>query len=82
MIKISMPLPWRSITKNQAKVFAEGKNLKELIENLEKKYPGIKEKICEPSVNLFLNGNNLLKKTKVHLKEGDEISIILTIAGG
>ena len=60
------------------------------IGNLEKAYPGLKERVCDEKgevrrfVNIYLNDQDIRfaqgKQTAV--KDGDEISIIPAIAGG
>jgi len=89
-IKVRIPTPLRKLTEGKDEVTATGGNIREVIDDLERHYPGIKERICEEGgkvrrfVNIYLNdqdirfGNNLETK----LKDGDEISIIPAIAGG
>ena len=64
--------------------------LQEAIEDLEKNYPGIKERICEDNgelrrfVNLYLNDEDIRFKENLEtvLSDNDELSIIPAIAGG
>jgi molybdopterin synthase sulfur carrier subunit len=64
--------------------------VKELTEALEKKYPGIKDRICDETgkirrfVNVYLNEEDIrfLKQEQTTLKDGDEVSIVPAIAGG
>ncbi len=64
--------------------------MKDLIAQLEKNYPGIRDRICEETgkirrfVNVYLNEEDIrfLKQEETSLKDGDEISIIPAIAGG
>ena len=64
--------------------------MKDLIAQLEKNYPGIKDRICDETgkirrfVNVYLNEEDIrfLKQEETSLKDGDEISIIPAIAGG
>jgi len=46
-VKVRIPTPLRKLTNGQDEVFAEGKNVKEIIDDLERHYPGLKERICE-----------------------------------
>jgi molybdopterin synthase sulfur carrier subunit len=65
-------------------------NIKELIEDLEKRFPGIKERICDETgkirrfINIYVNEEDVrfLQQEETPLKDGDEISIIPAIAGG
>ncbi len=89
-IKVRVPTPLQKFTKNQQEVEVQGTNVKELIENLEKNFPGIKERICDESgkvrrfINIYVNEEDarFLEGDNTPLKDGDEVSIIPAIAGG
>ena len=80
----------RKLTNDQELVEAAGANIGELIEDLEKNYPGIKERLCDENgnvrrfVNIFLNDEDIrfLEEKQTAVKPGDEISIVPAIAGG
>ena len=58
--------------------------------DLEKAFPGLKERICDESgqirrfINVFVNGEDIRFKegAKTSVAEGAEVSIIPAIAGG
>ena len=85
-----IPTPLRKLTNGSDEVVAAGKNIAEIIEDLEKNYPGLKERICEGDgklrrfVNIYLNDEDIRFKNNLEteLKENDELSIIPAIAGG
>ncbi len=87
---IRIPTPMRKLTNDQELVQASGANVGELIDDLEKSFPGFKERICDESgnvrrfVNIFLNDEDIrfLEEKSTAVKEGDEISIVPAIAGG
>lgn len=89
-ITVGIPAPLQRLAKNQQEVEVQGGNIKELIENLEKKFPGIKERICDEKgkvrrfINIYVNGEDVrfLQQDETPLKDGDEVSIIPAIAGG
>jgi molybdopterin synthase sulfur carrier subunit len=89
-ICIRIPTPLQKITKDKSEVMGKGKNIKELIENLEKDYPGIKERLYDEKenlrrfINIYVNEEDIrfLKGDETEIKDGDEISIIPAIAGG
>ncbi len=89
-ITVRVPTPLQKLTQNQAEVKASGGNIKELIEDLEKKFPGIKERICDEAgkvrrfINIYVNEEDVrfLQQDETLLKDGDEVSIIPAIAGG
>lgn len=89
-IKIRIPAPLQKLTNSKAEVEADGKDIRELIENLEAIFPGIKERICDEKgnirrfINIYVNEEDVrfLKQDQTSLKDGDEVSIIPAIAGG
>lgn len=89
-ITVRVPAPLRKLTKNQAEIQANGTNIKELIDDLEKNFPGIKERICDETgkvrkfINIYVNEEDVrfLQQDETSLKDGDEVSIIPAIAGG
>ncbi len=89
-IKVRIPTPLRKLTNNKDEVEGTGKNIKELIDDVERQYPGLKERICEDDgkirrfVNIYVNDEDIRFKNSIdtELKDGDEISIIPAIAGG
>ncbi|NQT95150.1 MAG: MoaD/ThiS family protein [Candidatus Omnitrophica bacterium] len=89
-IKVRIPTPLQKLTNNQAEVESEGKNVKELIDNLESSFPGIKERLCDEAgkarkfINIYVNEEDIrfLQREDTALKDSDEVSIIPAIAGG
>jgi molybdopterin synthase sulfur carrier subunit len=89
-ITVRVPTPLQKLTQNQAEVKASGTNIKELIEDLEKNFPKIKERICDETgkirrfINVYVNEEDIrfLQRDQTPLKDGDEVSIIPAIAGG
>ena len=87
-VRIPTPLQW--LTNGQGEVQAEGKTVTDLLADLEKRHPGIKERICDETgklrrfVNVFVNEEDIrfLQGDQTALKDGDEVSIIPAIAGG
>jgi sulfur-carrier protein len=88
--KIRIPAPLRKITKDQAVVEAEGADVQQLLFNLDKSYPGLKEKVFDESgqirrfINVFVNGEDIRFKegAKTKIAAGAEVSIVPAIAGG
>jgi sulfur-carrier protein len=89
-VRVRVPTPLRKFTQGVDEVNAQGANVKLVVEDLEKKYPGIKERICDESgkirrfVNVYVNGDDIrfLQNLETSIKEGDNISIVPAIAGG
>ena len=87
---VRIPTPLQRLTSGQGEVQCSGKTVTELLEDLEKRHPGIKERICDESgklrrfVNIFVNEEDIrfLQGDQTSVKDGDEVSIIPAIAGG
>jgi sulfur-carrier protein len=90
MAKVRIPTPLRKLTQGNEEVAAEGATIGALLADLEQKYPGIKEKICDDKgqvrrfVNIFQNDEDIryLQNLETPIKDSDEISIVPAIAGG
>ena len=90
MVKIKIPTPLRKFTQDKGEVDAEGATVKEVIDNLEKKHPGIKQRLCDESgsirkyINIYVGEDDIRflqgKNTKLEGKK--EITIVPAIAGG
>ncbi|HEX9445294.1 MAG TPA: ubiquitin-like small modifier protein 1 [Candidatus Binatia bacterium] len=89
-VRVRVPTPLRKFTNGSDEVNAQGQNVRALVDDLEQKYPGIKERICDETgkvrrfVNVYVNGDDIrfLQNLETSLKEGDNISIVPAIAGG
>lgn len=90
MVRVRIPTPLRKFTNGADEVNAQGNNVRSLVEDLDQKFPGIKERIYDESgkirrfVNVYVNGDDIrfLQNLETSLKEGDNISIVPAIAGG
>lgn len=89
-IKVRIPAPLQKMTDNKSEVESQGKDIIGLVADLDKKYPGIKERLCDDKgklrrfINIYVNEEDVrfLKNEETQLKDGDEVSIIPAIAGG
>jgi molybdopterin synthase sulfur carrier subunit len=88
-ITVRIPTPLRTLTQGKDEVEATGKNVRELIEHLEKNYPGIKERLLDDKgvrrfVKIYQNEEDIrfLDSLDTAVKDGDSISIVPAIAGG
>lgn len=89
-VKVRIPTPLRKLTSGQGEISIEGTTVSEIIDNLEKEYPGMKDRLCDEGgdlrrfVNFYLNEQDIrfIKGKETPLKAGDEISIVPAIAGG
>jgi len=89
-VLVRIPTPLRSLTKGQAEVQVAADNVADLIEDLEKQFPGIKERLVDEGgevrrfINFYINEEDVrfLQGSQTALKVGDQVSIVPAIAGG
>ncbi|HET8577769.1 MAG TPA: ubiquitin-like small modifier protein 1 [Methylomirabilota bacterium] len=89
-VLVRIPTPLRAVTKGAAEVQAGGDTVADVIDDLERQYPGLKERLVENGgelrrfINIYVNQEDIrfLQGAKTTLKAGDEVSIVPAIAGG
>ena len=90
MANVRIPTPLRKLTNDLEVVSAAGANVGELIANLDKAFPGLRERICDDEgnvrrfVNIFVSDEDIrfMQELATPLKDTDEVSIVPAIAGG
>ena len=90
MSQVRVPTPLRKYTGGAESVEADGATVAAVIGDLDRRYPGIRERICDDAgqvkrfVNVFVNGEDIrfLQNLETPVKAGDELSIVPAIAGG
>ena len=90
MVQVRIPTPLRKYTGGAEAVQAEGTTVAALVADLDKRHPGIRERICDDTgavrrfVNIFVNGEDIrfLSNLDTAVKAGDEVSVGPAIAGG
>lgn len=90
MAQIYLPTPLRRLTQGQAKVVTGGRTVEEALVDLERRFPGLREQLREPTgevrrfINVFVNGAEIrtLQGPATPVGERDEVSIIPAMAGG
>ena len=89
-VLVRIPTPLRSLTKGQAEVQVAADNVADLIDDLEKQFPGIKERLVDEGgevrrfINFYINEEDVrfLQGSQTVIKAGDQVSIVPAIAGG
>jgi molybdopterin synthase sulfur carrier subunit len=87
---VRIPTPLRKLTNNDELVEVNAATIGDAINELQTRYPGIKERLLDETgavrrfVNVYVNEEDIrfLQNQQTKLKDGDEISIIPAIAGG
>ena len=90
MPSVLIPTPLRKLTNDLEEVSAAGATVGELLDNLDKAFPGLKDRVCDEAgairrfVNIYVNGEDVrfLDEKATVVNENDEISIVPAIAGG
>jgi molybdopterin synthase sulfur carrier subunit len=88
-VKVRIPTPLQKLTAGKDEVEGEPGTVISLINNLDKMFPGIGERISEGGrirrfINIYLNDEDIrfLRNEETEVKDGDEVSIVPAIAGG
>ncbi|MEK7387672.1 MAG: MoaD/ThiS family protein [candidate division NC10 bacterium] len=87
---VRIPTPLRTLTKGAAEIQAKGDTVESLVDDLERQFPGLKERLVDETgelrrfINIYVNQEDIrfLQAKKTALKDGDEVSIVPAIAGG
>ena len=89
-VLVRIPTPLRSLTKGNTEVQATADSVEALVEDLERQFPGLRERLVDESgelrrfINIYVNEEDIrfLDAKKTALKDGDQVSIVPAIAGG
>lgn len=89
-VKVQIPSPLRPLTGGAEEVAVEASDIGGLIEGLESRHRGLKDRLCDPSGNLrsyvriFVNDEDIrfLQEKGTPLKPGDTVAIVPAVAGG
>ena len=89
-VLVRIPTPLRTLTKGNAEIQAKGATIDSVVDDLERQFPGLKERLLDETgelrrfINIYVNQEDIrfLQAKKTGLKDGDEVSIVPAIAGG
>jgi len=89
-VRVRIPTPLRRFTGGSEEVGTAGNTVNAVIADLERQFPGIKDRLCDEEgrvrrfVNIYVNGDDIrfLDNLETPVKENDELSIVPAIAGG
>jgi sulfur-carrier protein len=89
-VTVRIPTPLRTVTKGTADVQAKGDTVEDVIGDLERQFPGLRERLVDDAgelrrfINIYVNQEDIrfLDNKATMLKDGDEVAIVPAIAGG
>lgn len=86
-MKVHIPSPLRSYTKNQSIVAADGSSLTQLLDDLDKNYPGIKFRMIDEQNGIRQHIKIYVDKLPVKdlsaaLSGSEQVHIICALSGG
>ena len=89
-VQVKLPTILRKHADGEPRVDAEGATLRELLSDLETRYPGITRNVVTPDgalhrfVNVYVNDEDVryLGSLETVVSEGDVVSILPAVAGG
>jgi sulfur-carrier protein len=90
-VKVRVPTLLRNLVDGQAVLEAGGgRTLRDLLETIEARYPGFKERVLSDGgelhrfVNVYVNDEDVryLGALDAQVREGDTVSILPAVAGG
>ena len=90
MANVKIPTPLRKYTNELGDVEINADTVKELIDNLDKKYPGIKQRLCDEKgairkyINIYVGDEDIrfLQGENTKIEKNKEVIIVPAIAGG
>lgn len=84
---VAIPSLMRNLTDCEESITIPGATIRDVIDNLEKRYPGIKEKLCDgdrirPGIGVYING--VITRVGMHerVDEDAELHFLPAISGG
>ncbi|HTT10295.1 MAG TPA: MoaD/ThiS family protein [Burkholderiaceae bacterium] len=86
-MQVLIPTPLRSYTHEQRMVEADGATLATLLDDLERRYPGIRFRMINeqdrmrPHIRFFVNGDQVFDLARP-LRPDDEVFIVQALSGG
>lgn len=89
-VRVRIPTPLRRFTGGAEEVRVNGSTIGAVVEELERTFPGMKERLCDEQgrvrrfVNIYVNGDDIrfLSSIETAVQDGDEVAIVPAIAGG
>ena len=89
-VKVRIPTPLRAVTQGNAEVKATGDTVDDIIGDLERQYPGLRDRLVDETgelrrfVNIYVDNDDVRfsEGLATAIKDGGQVSIIPAVAGG
>ncbi len=88
-VEVRVTANFQKLVDGQRSVRAEGSTVRELLDDLDQRYPGFKGQLLQDGqphrfVNIYLNDEDIrfLDRLDTPTKEGDVLSVLPALAGG
>ncbi|MCC7371358.1 MAG: MoaD family protein [Chloroflexi bacterium] len=90
MVEVRVPAPLRAHTGGEKVVQGDGSTVAELLDDLDRRYPGVRTGLFESTgelrrfVNIYVNDEDIryIGRLEAPLADGDTVSILPAVAGG
>lgn len=90
MVSVKIPTPLRKFTNDKSEIEADGETVKDLIDDLDKSYSGIKNRLVDDKgeirkfINIYVDDEDIrfLQGKETKIKGKKQITIVPAIAGG
>ena len=84
---VGIPSLLRELTNGERSLSVEGDTIRDVIENLDRLYPGLKERLCDgdrlrPSIAVVVDGDPSTLKLRHKLSKSSEVHFVISISGG
>lgn len=89
-VRVYIPAPFRRLTGDRTHLEVEGHSVGEVLEQLDRTYPGFQDLVLDENhriplhINIYLNNREIqnLQGIETAVQDGDEVAVIPAIAGG
>jgi len=90
MTRVTIPTPLRRFTADDAQIEVEAETITGILDEMDRKYPGFKNRLCEETgqlrrfFNIYVDGEDVrfMDDLNTRVPDGAEVSIIPAISGG
>jgi molybdopterin synthase sulfur carrier subunit len=84
---VFIPTPLRDLTRGEDQVAVEGSTVREVVEALDHRFPGIKQRLCRedslaPGLQVAIDGVMTTRGLRAHMQPDSEVHFLPAIGGG